>query len=147
VPYDKSGNPLASLTDDGSGYNVNEGAEPYTEHEGCLNPRVRSPLEVRSEWGDGRWEDKRWIITRSYLTPQDIKELYGVEVHANGSNDGAGFLQRLLFSSGYFGAVSNRPGASASDSSMGEGYAAVDAMWEKPYSDSPETTTVPAVDC
>lgn len=139
VPYDRAGNPLASLTEDGSGYDVS--GEPYEDHEGCLCPRVRSPLEVRAEWGaDTRWEDKRWIITRSYLEPQDVKEQYGVEVAPDTNADGGeGFLQRLLFGSGYFGAASNLAGAQLTGSGVTERkYVAVDAMWEKPSALSPE---------
>lgn len=147
VPYDAQGNPQASLTDDGAGYSVNDGAKPHEDYEGCISPRVRSPLEVRSEWGsDTKWEDRKWIITRSYLTSQEIFDKYGVECQADQDADGsAGFLQRLLFSSGYFGAVSNRPGANLSNAGSGVGmrYVAVDTMWEKPSLFSPETDESP----
>jgi hypothetical protein len=147
VPYDKFGKPLASLTADGSGYDVDADAQPYEDHEGCLAPRVRSPLEVRAEWGaNTRWEDKQWIITRSYLPVDDIRDQYGVEVVAQPSlSDGsAGFLERLLFSSGYFGAVSNRLGADLSGSlEAAADSVAVDAMWEKPSATSPETDESP----
>lgn len=147
VPYDVTGNPLASLTDDGGGYSVNDGAQAHEDYEGGICPQVRSPLEVRSEWGaDKKWEDRRWIITRSYLTVQEIFDKYGVECQADMDADGsAGFLQRLLFSSGYFGAISNRPGSNLSNAGSGVGarYVAVDTMWEKPSPFSPETDESP----
>lgn len=148
VPYDQSGNPLASLTADGSGYDVNDGAEAYQDYEGCICPRVRSPLEVRSEWGaEMKWEDKRWIITRSYLTPQVILDKYGVDCAGDVDpvmDASTVFLQRLLFSSGYFGAVSARPGSTMTTPGFsGQHYVAVDTMWEKPSAFSPETDESP----
>lgn len=147
VPYDRNGVALASLTPDGSGYNVNEGAEPYEDHEGCLSPRVRSPLEVRAEWGaDVRWEDKRWIITVDYIPVADIESLYKVKLSPEPmAGDGsAGFLERLLFSSGYFGAVSNRLGADLAGSlETAADTRAVYTMWEKPSEISPEDDNSP----
>lgn len=148
VPYDAMGNPLASLTEDGAGYAVNEGAEPHEDYEGCITPRVRSPLEVRSEWGaETAWEERKWIITRSYMTPQEIYDLYKVVVTGDASTTmdaSTVFLQRLLFSSGYFGAVSNRPGATLTQPGFSQQhYVAVDTMWEKPSAFSPETDDSP----
>src|SRR6185312_2957692 len=147
VPYDVNGNPQANLTADGSGYEVPDDAQPYEDNEGCIAPRVRSPLEVRSEWGsDIAWEQQKWIITRSYLTPQDVYDTYGVEVQPDMDVDGsAGFLQRLLFSSGYFGSVSNRLGSQLANvgSAQGQRYVAVDTMWEKPSAFSPESDDSP----
>lgn len=148
VPYDAQGNPQAELTEDGSGYNVAEDAEPHEDYEGGICPRVRSPLEVRSEWGsDTAWEDRRWIITRSYLTPQEIFDKYGVACQSDvdiAMDASTVFLQRLLFSSGYFGAVSNRPGATIVAPGFGDQhYVAVDTMWEKPSPFSEETDDSP----
>lgn len=144
VPYDAQGQPVASVTPDGQGYAVPDDAEPYTSHEGCLCPRVRSPLEVRAEWGaDQAWEDKKWVTTVSYVTPAEVEEYYEQEVSGDTPNDGAaGYLQRLLFSSGHFGAVSNRVGAQTTGQTVGE-YVAVYAMWERPSALSPETPDSP----
>lgn len=148
VPYDAQGNPQASLTQDGSGYDVNDGAQPHEDYEGGICPRVRSPLEVRSEWGaDTAWEDRRWIITRSYMTPQEIFDKYGVATQSDADvamDASTVFLQRLLFSSGYFGSVSNRPGSNITSPGFGDQhYVAVDTMWEKPSPFSPATDESP----
>lgn len=138
VPYDRAGNPLARLvppdTEDGAyGYEVT--GDAATEREGELAPRVRSPLEVRAEWGaDTAWEDKRWICTLSYLSPDVVREQYGVDVPADtlgGQN--AGFLERLLFSAGIHGASNARAGSEyGSGVTPAEQYVAVYAMWEQP---------------
>lgn len=144
VPYDASGTPQASLTADGSGYDVPDGAEPYSDHEGCLCPRVRSPLEVRSEWGaEIAWTDKRWIATESFVLPEQVWDQYQVECEADSAGDGTeGFLQRILFGSGYFGAVNNRLTSSYGSQTMRR-YCRVWTYWEKPSGYSPETDDSP----
>ena len=146
VPHDAQGNPLAELNEDGSGYSVT--GEPATEHEGELTVNVVSPLEIRCQWGNGiAWTDKQWIIHRTYLTPVEVESLYGVTVNPDVSGNqlsggSPGYLQRMLFGSGYFGAVMNGP-QSGSNPIDGEGYVTVDMMWEKPSENSPETDDSP----
>lgn len=146
VPFDRMGNPQAQLvpgeSPDDYGYEAT--AEPYEDHQGCLAPRVRCPLEVRSEWGaDVAWADKRWVITVSHLTPEEVQAQYGIECVPDVSGDAqAGYLQRLLFSSGHFGAVSNRLGSALAMSAQAQ-YVAVYTMWEKPSAASPQTEQSP----
>lgn len=145
VPFDRMGQPQASLVpgDSEDDYGYEATGEPYSDHAGCLAPRVRSPLEVRAEWGaDTAWEDKQWICTVSYLRPDEVLALYGVECQPDVSGDNGGYLQRLLFSAGHFGAVSARLGSTLSMTTQGQ-YVAVYTMWERPSATSPQTEDSP----
>ena len=155
VPYGVQGNPLASLVeqegedygysvpDFGDGY---EGEQPAYAREGSPKVRTFSPLEVRAEWGAQiPWSDKKWIITERFLTVDCIKDTYGVEVKPDtfgtmgDISGGPGSLQRLLFGSGNFNAVSNNYTTSGGDDLSAKAeYVTVWTMWEKPDSNSPE---------
>lgn len=151
VPYGPDGVALASLVPDGDdyGFEIPDGAQPATVREGEPKCYVYGPLEVWSEWGGNKaWEDRQWISVRRYLSPDAIRDFYGVEIRPDvvGSGGdmagGAGTLQRLLFGSGHFGSTSD-PGK-LSGSFLGtdvpgqSAYCTVDAMWEKPCKAYPQ---------
>jgi len=148
APYDAQGNPLVTLTEDGEGYDIL--GEPAKEREGEICVNVLNPLECRGEWGNSiPWHKKRWHIHRSYLPPEVVYERWGVEcepdTYLDGGEDG-GFLERLLASAGYYGAVTHAPGSELGGSGMqsnNEGYVCVDEMWEAPSGNSPETDESP----
>lgn len=140
--FDQSGNPMGGLVPDEEtgdfGYSF-EG-QPHSQREGQLILDVLGPLEVRGQAGNTiPWERKRWHIQRWFLTPDEVEERYGVRVQPdfNGSLDGgAGYLERLMFGSGYFGAVSNRDAGLSSGpqkpQSKDDGFVAGYEMWEAP---------------
>ncbi len=138
VPYGQDGSPVAQLEDDGSSYSVPQDFTPITQKEGAIRVDVLCPLEIRREWSDKPLEEARWIIHRTFLTPDEVLERYGVECAADvtGSESSAGgYLERLKFAAGHFMGVYSRPtlgGAGESGIAPGDGYVCVDEMWEKP---------------
>lgn len=142
VPYDPvSGDPMATLREDGQGdYDYDVTGEPATEKRGELRVDVCSPLEIRAEWGvNTAWKDKRWIIHRWFLPPSEVKEKWGVDVQANvfpdmGDESSPGYLERLLFGAGYFGATrADTSGfGSLQADELVNGLVCGYTMWEKP---------------
>lgn len=146
APYDVDGNPLAQLVanpDDpeNPGYDVT--GEPYEDLVGAPALDVLCPLQVRAQWGQHiPWKDKRWIAVESFLTPDQIAEQMGAEIPpdhyvAENSDGGPGYLERMLFGTGYYGAAMDGAGAlgaqsTASEALLAEGYCRVITMWEKP---------------
>lgn len=116
------------------------------QRQGKIVTDVLSPLECRGEWGPKRWHEKYWHIQKSYLLPEEVWQRYGVQCKpdSNGSDMGgtAGYLQRLLFNSGYYGAADGRDGGTQVRMNRGgprDGYVCVYEMWERPCAYSPET--------
>lgn len=150
VPYDKTGTPLAKLVEDPNdpdnpGYDVT--GEPYEDMQGQPSVDVLCPLQVRAQWGQHiAWRDKRWIMVESFLTPSQIAEQMGARVDpdhyiADDSAGGPGYLERMLFGTGYFGAsMEASMGAVgalnmqsvAEQARQAEGFCRVLTMWEKP---------------
>ena len=116
--------------------------EMVMDREGQILVDVLNPLECRGEWGGTPWHRKRWHIHRSFMTPLSVYEQWGAEVppdtfQATNTDGTGGYLTRLLFGSGYFGAAQNRnDGATTqgmgNEASRREGYVTIDEMWEAP---------------
>lgn len=131
VPFDRDGNPLATVTPQG----YSESGPPHTEHAGDIRIDVLSCLEVRGQWGPQPWHEKSWHIVRSFLAPEEIYDLMGVEVEPDQSIDGAddpGYLKRMLFGSGFFGAASGKPGSEFATGTVQEGFVEVLSLWQRP---------------
>lgn len=136
VPFNKDGEPLAILRHDG----LQIIGEPHAERRGEIVVDVLSPLEVRGQWGPLPWNDQRIHMSRSYLMPEQVWELYGVEVEPDVRGEAtntAGFLERILFGSGFFGAASARVGSEYTGTGIGSGsyqhdYVAVQTLWQAP---------------
>jgi hypothetical protein len=154
VPYDKNGDPLAQLVEDPDNpgeYGYEATGEPYTDREGVPRVDILCPLEVRAQWGQQiPWRDKRWITHRWFLTPDQVEEQYGVRCEPDcyaADDDGPGYLERILFGTGYFGAASSLTGAGGQDmkARQGEGYVCGYTRWEKPCpgTDTAETDDSP----
>ena len=113
---------------------------------------VLNPLECRGEWNAKPWHKKRWHIHRSFLTPLEVYETWGVKVPPDtfqvANTDGTGgYLTRMLFGSGYFGAASAKEyGATVqgmgTEAARKEGYVTVDEMWEAPTPAIPDYAQV-----
>lgn len=110
VPHDRQGRPLATLTPAGVMPILGPDGkplQPYSEREGAIAVDVVSPLEVRGEWGPRPWHDKRYHLRVVFMSPEDVQDVFGVEVKADPSTDQTGqtgqLLDRVLFGSGWYG--------------------------------------------
>jgi hypothetical protein len=142
VPYDQQGNPLAQLVEDPDnpgeyGYDIT--GEPYQDREGDFEFDALCPLEIRAQWGSHiPWKKKAWIIHRWFLTPEEIERRHGVRCDADhypdADDSGPGYLERMLFGSGYFGAAQQNMAAQQTDANTRarEGYVCGYTMWERP---------------
>jgi hypothetical protein len=132
VPYDRDGNPLAELQEDGSFIIT---GEPHSEPEGGMSMDALSCLEVRGQWGASiPWHKKRWHIHRSFLTPEEVWDLYQIEVQPDTFGDQAESgeeLKRLLFGDGFFGAAGAR-GIGMGTNAKTDGFVEVLEYWHKP---------------
>ncbi len=132
VPFDAEGQPLAVMHLDGQ---MEELGPAHTAPEGMIANDVLSPLEVRGEWGPTPWHLKAYHLTRTFLTPRQVWELYGVKVEpdlkgADASNHQE--LHRLLFGAGYFGASSGMAGSEFARTNQGNALCTVTTLWHKP---------------
>lgn len=135
--FDKDGNPLTQAFADehGIGYGEPEGAYAHTERKGGLVVDVLSPLEVRGSWGEQiPWHLKQWHIHRTFMSPEEVWALWGVEVQPDvGGDNTVGELQRVLLGSGFFGAANSRFGHAFGAEEVGK-FVSVYEMWERPCS-------------
>lgn len=137
VPFDKNGQPLAKwrMTAPGAGELVPTG-KPHQTHVGGIEVDVYSPMQVRGSWGPQPWHQKRRHWMRSYHPPEDVYDMFGVEVPPDVRGAGVtdtGELERLLYGTGFFGSGSGLADAATSQVST-EGYVEVTQMWEAPCS-------------
>lgn len=135
VPFDQNGEPLAFMDEQGQ---MQTTGDAHQEREGDLRVDVLSPLQYRGSWGIDSWHKKWWHVNRSFLTPEEIWQLYGKDVAPDApmrqGDIGATRIQRLLFGSGYYGAADGRLGSSYAyaETLDQEGYVQVDSLWVKP---------------
>lgn len=132
VPFGPDGEPLAVYTMDGQ---LQVTGEPHQTREGALVNDVLSPLEVRGEWGPTPWHLKAYHLTRTFLTPEQVWEQYGVEVEPDLSGPDVAShqeLHRLLFGAGYFGAASGMAGSEFARTAAVSGLCTVTTLWHRP---------------
>lgn len=137
VPYDAKGQPLAKwrMTAPGAGELVPTGA-PHQSHVGGIEVDVYSPMQVRGSWGPQPWHQKRRHWMRSYHPPEDVYDMFGVEVPPDVRGAGVtdtGELERLLYGTGFFGNTTGLADAATAQVST-EGYVEITQMWEAPCS-------------
>lgn len=130
VPFDADGNPLARMTPDG----LQTMGEAHVERRGDLVVDVLSPLQVRGQWGPQPWHQKRRHMVKSFVTPAEVYELWGILAEPTSVQSDSGELERLLFGRGYFGAASDYAGTEWSTTQTGEGYVEILTLWEAPSS-------------
>ena len=110
VPFDQNGQPLARLIGDGSAYEVT--GQPHQEREGGIVVDVLSPFQVRGEWSNRPWHQKKWHSYVSYQTPEEVWDQFKIEVEADTSPEELGHddvIARVLLGTGYFGAAAGSP--------------------------------------
>lgn len=132
APYGPQGDVLGQLTPDGLGFEAQ--SDPFRFREGRLCVDVLSPLEVRGEWGPMPWHKKSWHQHRVLLSPQQIWDTWGVEVEPDTESTDSGELERLLYGSGYYGAVENRAGTFGWGTQDVTGLVTVKELWMAPTS-------------
>lgn len=137
VPFGSDGQALAVLTPNGLMPKPgSEGMTPHFDREGQLVVDVLSPLEARAQWGGMPWHRKKWQSVKSFLTPEEVYDKWGVHVEPDVdgiSADSAGELERLLFGGGYFGAASGKVGTDlGAPQSTSDKYCEVLTYYEAP---------------
>lgn len=110
---------------------------PETYPEGDIRVDVLSPVQVRGEWGPTPWHQKRWHMVRSWLSPEEVYEKFGVVEQGETpsvsvATTDPGFLQRMFFGSGYFGAASDKPGSEWATMPTRESFVEVYTLWQSP---------------
>lgn len=147
VPFDQQGQPLAVVQQTPDGPMVVPTGKPHATRQGVITCDVRSPLEVRAEWGPQPWQDKRWHGTVGFFTPEQVYEMWGVDVEPDANvntESGMALLDRVLFGTGFYGAASGRfTAAMGGVAEAREGMCTVHEIWEKPSRISPETPDNP----
>ncbi|MGH3428487.1 MAG: hypothetical protein ACRDQZ_13120 [Mycobacteriales bacterium] len=138
VQYDSQGQPLSSFRqtnagDPTQGELVHSGP-PHATAIGGIVTDVLAPMQVRGSWGPQPWFEKPRHFIRSFHTPEELYDIYGVEVEPTiraGQVSDVGELERLLYGSGFYGSIENISDrfATAADTT---GYIEVTQLWEKP---------------
>ena len=146
APYNEKGEPQVEVYQDETGEMVSEETgDPYLDAKAQIRVDVLSPLEVRSQWGNGiPWNEKQWMIHRWFESPSEVEEMYGEKVepdaHAAYGDAMPGTLERMLFGAGYHGASrGDRASQNAdADSKLLQQFVKGFTMWEKPCPEYPE---------
>lgn len=138
APFGQDGNPLVQAAPESeSGWEVT--GKAFAEHEGGIRVDVLNPMQVRMQWGnDVPPHQKRWHIHRSFLTPEEVYDRYGVELDPEVTGeeaDAVGSLRRVMFGSGAFRAT-EFPGElrGAHEREGGKGYVDLMELWQAPSS-------------
>lgn len=137
VPMNQQGQPLAVVTYQGQ---LIPTGSPYVEREGMIVPEVLSPFAVRGQWGDQPWHHKQWHQDLAYLSPEEVKTTWGVDVQpeALGTSGDGGQLERMLFGQGNFGANLQRFGSEMSAPQTGaDQFVRVLCTYERPNDTTP----------
>jgi hypothetical protein len=132
VPFNEKGEPQAILRHDG----LQVTGPAHRERRGDLVVDVHSPLECRGQWGPLPWHQQPIHMVRSYLTPEEVWRRWKVECEPDVTDlptGSAGFLERLLFGSGFYGAASAplHPNVTGAHSTS-DGYVCVQSTWMAP---------------
>jgi hypothetical protein len=134
APYTRKGEPVAreiTITTDGQLVLP----EPEYEREGAIVVDALSGLEVRFQWGPGKFHRKAWHIHRTYSTPEDVYKNFGVEVEPEVFGDEADAiaeLQRLHFGAGYYGQAGGREETAGLSNAAKEGFVELFEGWYCP---------------
>jgi hypothetical protein len=137
VPFGPDGQPRARAVQRyGGAIEMQQTGEAHETPIGGFVVDVLSPTQVRMSWGPEPAHLKRRHYIKGFYTPEDVWEMFGVDVPPNvrGAATDVGELERLLYGTGFFGAASNTPGSETSNQVSTEGYVEVLQMWEAPCS-------------
>lgn len=155
VPYSAEGEPQFEVQHDpeSGDFHAVPTAEVEYEKDGQICVAVLNPIQVRGEWNNKPWHEKAWHIHRDYYTVAEVEGHWKVNVTADtstgtpdsASGSGPGYLERLLFGSGYYGTAERGGNAALFGSSdttglqggstgtaSDPGWLRIDEYWEKP---------------
>lgn len=135
VPFNAQGQPLAvwRMYGPGEGEIVPLGA-PHATPIGSIEVDVFSPMQVRGSWGPQPWHQKKRHWIKAYYTPEEVFEMFNVEVQPtvrSGQASDIGELERILYGTGFYGAASGDWQAQTNTAHT-DGYVEVTQMWEAP---------------
>ena len=135
VPFNDKGEPMGALVGDGTEWEAT--GKAFREYEGGLQVEVLAALQVRGQWGNAiPWHRKRWHAVRTFVTPEEIYDRTGQEVQPDADStayDQAHDLRRVLFGSGFFGAIENlEEGLTSHYRDGASGYVDTLELWEAP---------------
>lgn len=135
VPYDQNGNPLARWRTDGAGGGeMVPTGKPHATPIGAVEVDVLSPMQVRGSWGPQPWHMKRRHWIRSFHSPEEIYDMFGVEVEPNvraGQVSDIGELERLLYGTGFYNAINGTLDSTFAAANT-DGYVELTQLWEAP---------------
>lgn len=146
APFGDDGEPLIDLSLDEYGeVQSEETGDAFLATKGTVRTDVVSVLEMRAQPGSHiPWNEKTWMMHRWFLSPEAVKEAYGVVVDPDittlGDEHQPGTLERMMFGNGHLGASNGDPAGqmnTASDDVVRQfvcGY----TLWERPCADYPE---------
>lgn len=137
VPFDAKGTPLGKVIVHGpTDQEFQPTGKPYATPIGQIEVDVLAPMQVRASWGPEPWHMKRRHLIRSYHSPEEIYEWFGVDVPPTVRGGGAkdvGELERLLYGTGFYQATGTIMDAQVSAANV-EGYVELTQLWERPCS-------------
>jgi len=138
VPYGPDGQPRANWrvsdpSDPSRGEMVPTGA-PHETPVGAIECDVLAPMQVRGSWGPQPWYQKRRHFIRSFHAPEEVYDMFGIEVEPTvrgGQVSDVGELERLLYGTGFYGAVEGMIDRWGAASNV-DGYVELTQLWEAP---------------
>lgn len=136
VPFDAEGKPRARAIMHAPGVMEMQPTGPaHATPVGSVVVDVLSPMQVRGSWGPQPWHQKRRHFIKSYHTPEEVYDWFGIEVAptVRGSAKDVGELERVMYGTGFYSATGTIVDSQVSGVST-EGYVELFQMWEAPCS-------------
>jgi hypothetical protein len=137
VPFGPDGQPRAKAIARSDGaIEVQPTGEPHATPVGTIEVDVLAPMQVRASWGPEPWHMKRRHYIRSYHSPEQVYEWFGVDVAPTVRGGGAkdvGELERLLYGTGFYQVTGSILDGQISAANT-EGYVELTQLWEAPCS-------------
>ena len=127
--------PQARLTGEGGEWEPT--GKAFSMYEGGIEATALSVIECRGQWGNNvPWHRKRWHQHRAFFTPEEVFDVYGVEIEPEifGEEAGrVGELRRMHLGTGHYGATEQDPSSFSTDFREGkEGLIEVLEGWDAP---------------
>lgn len=137
VPFGPDGQPRAvwRISTPGEGGELVPTGEPHGEPIGSIVCDVYSPMQVRGEWSAAPWHQKRVHYVRSYHSVEEVYDLLGIEVEPDvkgGDIADVGELERVMYGTGFYNAVSGGMPETAAAQISTTGYVELTQRWEAP---------------
>ena len=113
------------------------GGDPFlSTREGEIQVDVLTAYEARGEWGPMAWYKKNWHMHRTFLTPEQAFDTYGVEMEPDlhgSTEEDVNSVWRVLFGSGMYGIADDGPRhAGVNLTPMTQTYVTIYELWQSP---------------